>query len=147
MAVTPANRSQRCETAEAIGQVVMVADENPPGPQLSPQQKSVMPNTSVEGLLSLQIRLTVAKTSSPHHGMAVQLGKPSDNSRRRAIPMEASSTSHWHRWFAWRPVFVETRINRPLMWLRYVERRWTEGKTSGLGPRWIYRSIRTGERR
>ena len=72
MAVTPANRSQRCETAEAIGQVVMVADENPPGPQLSPQQKSVMPNTSVEGLLSLQIRLTVAKTSSPHHGMAVQ---------------------------------------------------------------------------
>jgi hypothetical protein len=41
-------------------------------------------------------------------------------------------------------VFVQTRIgNRPVVWLRYVERRWTEGRTSGLGPRWIYRRTRT----
>src|SRR5437667_7210783 len=55
----------------------------------------------------------------------------------------ASIRSHWHRWFAWRPVFVSSRMgNRRLVWLQYVERRWTEGMTSGLGPRWIYRRSR-----
>src|SRR6516164_10914044 len=50
----------------------------------------------------------------------------------------------WHRWFAWRPVFISRRgENRRLVWLQYVERRWTEGITSGLGPRWIYRRMRT----
>jgi hypothetical protein len=66
-----------------------------------------------------------------------------------AVHPQASSTathSAWRGWFAWRPVFLETRIgNRPLVWFRYVERRWTEGKTSGLEPRWIYRRARMGE--
>src|SRR6516162_422181 len=54
------------------------------------------------------------------------------------------STRFWHRWFAWRPVFISRRgENRRLVWLQYVERRWTEGITSGLGPRWIYRRMRT----
>jgi hypothetical protein len=35
---------------------------------------------------------------------------------------------------------------RGLIWLRYVERRWTEGHISGLGPRWIYRKARPVER-
>ena len=42
--------------------------------------------------------------------------------------------------------FVATRIgNRRLVWLQYVKRRWTDGRTSGLGPRWIYRKT-TDER-
>ena len=51
---------------------------------------------------------------------------------------------HWHRWFAWRPVLVfSSRLGtRRLLWLEYLERRWTEGITSGLGPRWIYRRMR-----
>jgi hypothetical protein len=32
------------------------------------------------------------------------------------------------------------------VWLQYVERRWTEDKTHGLEPQWIYRRARTGER-
>jgi len=27
------------------------------------------------------------------------------------------------------------------VWLYDVERRWTEGITSGLGPRWVYRRV------
>jgi hypothetical protein len=56
-----------------------------------------------------------------------------------------NAVTHWHRWFAWRPVFILSRRGKRLVWLRYVERRWTEGKTSGLGPRWIYRRIRAEE--
>jgi hypothetical protein len=95
---------------------------------------------------------TVIKTSSAHHRRDVikSRGNSSTLGRRFAMHPQASSTathSAWRSWFAWRPVFLETRIgNRPLIWLRYVERRWTEGKTSGLGPRWIYRRTRTGER-
>ena len=29
-----------------------------------------------------------------------------------------------------------------MVWLYDVERRWTEGITSGLGPRWVYRRMR-----
>src|SRR5215472_13205981 len=51
----------------------------------------------------------------------------------------------WHRWFAWRPVFISSRAgNRRVVWLQDVERRWTEGITSGLGPRWIYRKKERG---
>ena len=28
-----------------------------------------------------------------------------------------------------------------MVWLYDVERRWTEGITSGLGPRWVYRRV------
>jgi hypothetical protein len=28
------------------------------------------------------------------------------------------------------------------MWLQNIERRWSEGITSGLGPRWVYRRMR-----
>jgi hypothetical protein len=28
-----------------------------------------------------------------------------------------------------------------VVWLYDVERRWTEGITSGLGPRWVYRRV------
>jgi hypothetical protein len=61
----------------------------------------------------------------------------------------AARYHHWHQWFAWHPVIISSRGFRGvgrfwgLMWLRYVERRWTEGHTSGLGPRWIYRRVRT----
>ena len=50
----------------------------------------------------------------------------------------------WHRWFAWRPVFIWSSRSgtRRLVWLEYLERRWTEGITSGLGPRWVYRRMR-----
>jgi hypothetical protein len=60
-------------------------------------------------------------------------------------PQVSSTATHssWRRWFAWHPVFLQVRIGtRPLVWLQYVERRWTEGETSGLGPRWIYRTTR-----
>jgi hypothetical protein len=41
---------------------------------------------------------------------------------------------HWHRWFAWRPAIVRNRAGDPrVVWLRYVERRWTEGITRRLG--------------
>jgi hypothetical protein len=32
-----------------------------------------------------------------------------------------------------------------LVWLQDVERKWTEGITSGLGPRWVYRRARAPE--
>ena len=51
-----------------------------------------------------------------------------------------------HRWFAWRPVFISNRAgHRRLVWFRFVERTWTEGITSGLGPRWVYWKVRTRE--
>jgi hypothetical protein len=53
---------------------------------------------------------------------------------------------YWHRWFAWRPVFISDRAgHRRVRWLQYVERRWAEGITSGLGPRWVYRKMRAPE--
>jgi hypothetical protein len=53
---------------------------------------------------------------------------------------------YWHRWFAWRPVIVSDRAGRSgVVWLGYVERRWTLDVTSGLGPRWIYRRVRTDD--
>jgi hypothetical protein len=56
------------------------------------------------------------------------------------------AVTQWHRWFAWHPGFLETLIGtRPLVWLQYVERRWTEGSNSGLGPRWIYRRMELSE--
>ena len=52
-------------------------------------------------------------------------------------------SDQWHRWFAWRPVIVSQLGARlRIAWLRSVERRWTEGITSGVGPRWIYRQAR-----
>ena len=52
-----------------------------------------------------------------------------------------------HRWFAWRPVFLQARTGtRSLVWLQCVERRWNEGQFSGSGPLWIYRRARTGDR-
>jgi hypothetical protein len=52
----------------------------------------------------------------------------------------------WHRWFAWRPVFLQTRTGtQALVWLQYVERRWNESQTNGSGPLWIYRRTRTDE--
>src|SRR5215472_1763174 len=52
------------------------------------------------------------------------------------------SNMYWHHWFAWRPVFVIDRVGRRrLVWFQGVERRWTEGNTSGLGPRWVYRRV------
>jgi hypothetical protein len=55
--------------------------------------------------------------------------------------------THWHRWFAWRPVIVYNRAAKTrVVWLEYVEWKWTAGMISGLGPRWIYRRVRTGER-
>jgi hypothetical protein len=48
-----------------------------------------------------------------------------------------------NRWLAWRPVVITDRAGRRrLVWLQDVERRWTEGITSGLGPRWVYRKMR-----
>jgi hypothetical protein len=39
---------------------------------------------------------------------------------------------YWHRWFAWRPVVITDRAGRrQLVWLENVERKWTEGTTSG----------------
>jgi hypothetical protein len=72
---------------------------------------------------------------------------------RRARYCETMPTSvlpshmYWHRWFAWRPVIVYDRAGRwRVVWLHYIERRWTLGRTSGLGPRWLYRRVQTGER-
>ena len=68
------------------------------------------------------------------------------NTGSALIPGERIMTqrSHqWHRWFAWRPVIVSQLGARlRIAWLRSVERRWTEGITSGVGPRWIYRQAR-----
>jgi hypothetical protein len=53
------------------------------------------------------------------------------------------SYMQWHRWFAWRPVIVYDQAGRVrVAWLQDLERRWTLGTTSGLGPRWIYRRVR-----
>src|SRR6516165_10194939 len=53
------------------------------------------------------------------------------------------SAMHWHRWFAWRPVIVYNRAGKlRVVWLQYVERRWSLGVTSGLGPWWVYRRVR-----
>jgi hypothetical protein len=53
----------------------------------------------------------------------------------------------WHRWFAWRPVFLQTRTGtRSLVWLQYVERRWNESQTNGSGPLWVYQRATSGER-
>jgi hypothetical protein len=59
-----------------------------------------------------------------------------------AVPTRWSARRwrHWHRWFAWRPVSIYTQAREwRVVWLQYLERRWTEGVTSGLGPRWVYR--------
>jgi hypothetical protein len=48
----------------------------------------------------------------------------------------------WQRWFAWRPIFAIDHGRLRLTWLQSVERRWTEGVTSGWGPRWMYRRPR-----
>ena len=55
--------------------------------------------------------------------------------------MWATKKSHrWHRWFAWRPIVVSSRTGRRrVVCLQYLERRWSEGINSGLGPRWVYR--------
>ena len=37
------------------------------------------------------------------------------------------------------------RQGRASLGLRHIERRWTEGHTSGLGPRWLYRGVRSRE--
>jgi hypothetical protein len=50
-------------------------------------------------------------------------------------PSSLGRVTEWHRWFAWRPVFVHRR----LVWLQYTERRWSQGRISGLEPRWVYR--------
>ena len=50
------------------------------------------------------------------------------------------SSMQWHRWFAWRPVIIYSRAGRwRVAWLQDVDRRWSLGITSGLGPRWVYR--------
>src|SRR5262249_9816716 len=62
-----------------------------------------------------------------------------------AEPQSTSASGRfWKRWFAWRPVFVFSSRSgtRRLVWLEYFERRWTEGITSGLGARWVYRRRR-----
>ena len=56
---------------------------------------------------------------------------------------------HWHYWFAWRPVFIPTRSEKwRVVWLRYVERRWTLafGTTMGLsqGSDWRGRLLNRG---
>ena len=95
---------------------------SPPGPQL--QTKAPASNAGP------RFRLLGALV----HG-------PAD--MRRAV----IRSHHWHLWFAWHPVIIYRRSGFPrLFWLRYVDRRWTEGVTRGLGPRWIYRKARTEER-
>jgi len=31
--------------------------------------------------------------------------------------------SNWHKWYAWRPIFVEKYAIKQLVWLEYVERK------------------------
>jgi hypothetical protein len=59
---------------------------------------------------------------------------------RQMLRNRPPSSMDWHRWFAWRPVVAHGRTGRrQVVWLQYLERKWTLGRTSGLGPRWIYR--------
>jgi hypothetical protein len=52
-------------------------------------------------------------------------------------------TRKWHRWFAWRPVILSGRGGYwGVIWLRSVDRRWTEDINPGVGPRWMYRRAR-----
>ena len=62
------------------------------------------------------------------------------NRRKNRTATKWKQSHRWRRWFAWRPVVFETRTGRwRVVWLQYLERRWSEGITSGLGPRWVYR--------
>ena len=45
---------------------------------------------------------------------------------------------------AWRPVVFQTQTGGwRVVWLRYLQRGWSEGIHSGLGPRWVYRSAQS----
>jgi hypothetical protein len=56
-----------------------------------------------------------------------QLRQKSSKRSSAMLPQVSSTpirSAAWHCWFAWRPGFLQTRKgNRPLVWLRYVERR------------------------
>src|SRR5262249_47112457 len=73
----------------------------------------------------------------------------SDFDARVIVTMPTSvlpSNMYWHRWFAGRPVFISDRSrHRLLVYVQGGERRWTEGTSWRLGPRWVYRRMRAPE--
>ncbi len=62
--------------------------------------------------------------------------------RRHRDDLREQSRSDWHRWFAWRPVVVNTGEGSQYweywVWLEVVERKWGTSRYSGQ-QKWRYR--------